>query len=141
ELTAQDDPLITAIDRLLTHADGRRHLGVLANVDTPADAARSHRFGARGIGLCRTEHMFLGDRRVLVERLILAADDEARAAALDALLPLQRDDFVEILAAMDGLPVVIRLIDPPLHEFLPGLEELTATVARAQALGQDPGRD
>ena len=136
-----DDPLVTAVDRLLGHADARRHLAVLANADTSADAARARRFGAHGIGLCRTEHMFLGDRRVLVERLILADSDEQRQAALDALLPLQRDDFEQILAAMDGLPVVIRLIDPPLHEFLPSLVELTARVATAKALGRDPGRD
>jgi pyruvate,orthophosphate dikinase len=85
--------------------------------------------------------MFLGDRRELVERLILADGDEERDAALAALLPLQRDDFTELFAAMDGLPVTIRLIDPPLHEFLPPLEELTATVARAEALGADPGHD
>src|SRR4051812_50111498 len=85
--------------------------------------------------------MFLGDRRVLVERLILATGDAEREAALAALLPLQRDDFAELFAAMDGLPVTVRLIDPPLHEFLPSLEELTARVARAEARGEDPGRD
>jgi pyruvate,orthophosphate dikinase len=138
---AVDDPLATAVDRLLAHADARRRLGVLANADTPPDAQRARRYAAAGIGLCRTEHMFLGDRRVLVERLILAETDEQRQAALDALLPLQRDDFEQILAAMDGLPVVIRLIDPPLHEFLPSLVELTATVATAKALGHDPGHD
>ncbi len=135
------DPLVAAVDRLLGHADARRRLGVLANADTPADAERARRLGATGIGLCRTEHMFLGDRRVFVERLILAETDEERQAALDALLPLQRGDFTRILAAMDGLPVVIRLIDPPLHEFLPGLTELTAKVAAARARGEDPGRD
>ncbi len=112
-----------------------------ANADTAADAARARRFGATGVGLCRTEHMFLGDRRVLVERLILAADDASRDAALAELLPLQRADFEDLFAAMDGLPVTVRLIDPPLHEFLPPLEELTARVARAEALGEDPGRD
>ena len=139
--TAMSDPLVHAVDRLLRHADARRRLGVLANADTPDDAARARRFGATGIGLCRTEHMFLGDRRILVERLILAETDEQRQAALDALLPPQREDFVHILEAMDGLPVVIRLIDPPLHEFLPSLEELTAKVARAEARGEDPGHD
>jgi pyruvate,orthophosphate dikinase len=141
EQTASADPLVAAVDRLLTHADARRRLGVWANADTGPDAARARRFGAAGIGLCRTEHMFLGERRELVERLILADSDAARQAALDALLPLQRADFVEILAAMDGQPVTVRLIDPPLHEFLPALEDLTARVARAEALGQDPGRD
>ena len=111
------------------------------NADTPEDSARARRFGAEGIGLCRTEHMFLGDRRELVERLILAATDDERQAALDALLPLQRDDFVGIFRAMDGLPVTVRLIDPPLHEFLPALEELAVKVAVAEATGEDPGRD
>ena len=141
ELPVDADPLVTAVGRLLRQADRVRRLDVHANADTAADAERARRFGATGIGLCRTEHMFLGDRRVLVERLILAETDEQRQAALDALLPLQRDDFEQILAAMDGLPVVIRLIDPPLHEFLPSLVELTATVATARALGRDPGRD
>jgi pyruvate,orthophosphate dikinase len=141
ELSPLEDPLVAAVDRLLRHADSRRRLGVMANADTPDDARRARRFGAAGIGLCRTEHMFLGERRVLVERLILAATDEDRQAALDALLPLQRNDFIEILRELDGLPVVVRLIDPPLHEFLPPLEELTATVAAAQARGADPGRD
>jgi pyruvate, orthophosphate dikinase len=136
-----DSPLVRAVDRLLGHADAVRRLGVRANADTAADAARALRFGAAGIGLCRTEHMFLGERRELVERLILAPDDTAREQALAALLPLQRTDFVALLAEMDGLPVVIRLLDPPLHEFLPPLEELTARVAAAQATGADPGRD
>ncbi|MEV4702870.1 pyruvate, phosphate dikinase [Actinoplanes sp. NPDC049316] len=141
ELTAAGDPLLSAVGRLMAHADQVRRLGVHANADTGPDAARARRFGATGVGLCRTEHMFLGERRELVERLILAEDDEAREAALAALLPLQRDDFVELFAEMDGLPVTVRLIDPPLHEFLPALEELTARVARAEALGEDPGRD
>jgi pyruvate,orthophosphate dikinase len=141
EQTAHGDPLLSAIERLMIHADHTARLGVHANADTAPDAARARRFGATGVGLCRTEHMFLGDRRVLVERLILAADDAEREEALDALLPLQRADFEELLAAMDGLPVTVRLIDPPLHEFLPSLEELTARVARAEALGEDPGRD
>ncbi|MFC0005208.1 pyruvate, phosphate dikinase [Micromonospora siamensis] len=141
ELAPQADPLVTAVHRLLGHADAVRRLGVRANADTPADAGRARRLGATGIGLCRTEHMFLGPRRELVERLILADGPEQVGAALDALLPLQREDFTGILAAMDGLPVTIRLIDPPLHEFLPPLAELTARVAGAQARGEDPGRD
>jgi pyruvate,orthophosphate dikinase len=141
DLTAYGDPLLAAVQRLMIHADHAARLGVHANADTAADAARARRFGAVGVGLCRTEHMFLGDRRVLVERLILADGDAERASALAELLPLQRADFVELLAAMDGLPVTVRLIDPPLHEFLPPLEELTARVARAEALGEDPGRD
>ncbi len=141
ELTPEADPLVAAVHRLMGHADARRRLGVHANADTAADAARARRFGATGIGLCRTEHMFLGERRELVERLILADGDTEREAALAALLPLQRADFAELFAAMDGLPVTVRLIDPPLHEFLPALEDLTARVARAEALGEDPGRD
>jgi len=117
------DPLVTAVDRLLRHADGRRRLGVRANADTPQDAARARRFGARGIGLCRTEHMFLGERRELVEALILADTDEDRDKALEALLPLQREDFEGIFQAMSALPVTVRLIDPPLHEFLPNYDE------------------
>ncbi|MCM4084856.1 pyruvate, phosphate dikinase [Paractinoplanes hotanensis] len=141
ELSAYGDPLLAAIERLMIHADHVATLGVHANADTGPDATRARRFGATGVGLCRTEHMFLGDRRVLVERLILAEDDAGREEALAALLPLQRADFEELFAAMDGLPVTVRLIDPPLHEFLPPLEELTARVARAEALGEDAGRD
>ncbi|OLE25697.1 MAG: pyruvate, phosphate dikinase [Actinobacteria bacterium 13_1_20CM_3_71_11] len=137
----KDDALVAAVDRLLSHADGRRRLGVRANADTPEDAARARRFGAAGIGLCRTEHMFLGERRELVEALILATGDAEREAALDALLPLQRKDFEGILSAMSGLPVTIRLIDPPLHEFLPSLEELSVKVAVAEERGERPGRN
>jgi pyruvate, orthophosphate dikinase len=140
-LAAGDDPLLAAVDRLLRHADARRRLHVHANADTGPDADRARRMGAQGIGLCRTEHMFLGERRPLVERLILADTDEERQSALDALLLLQRADFVEILTAMSGLPVTIRLIDPPLHEFLPSLEELAVRVARAEERGEDPGPD
>ncbi|MCB0895728.1 MAG: pyruvate, phosphate dikinase, partial [Nocardioidaceae bacterium] len=124
-----EDPVANSVARLLEHADGVRRLGVRANADTPEDARRARRFGAEGIGLCRTEHMFLGDRRHLVERLIVADDETERQAALEALEPLQRQDFVEILEAMDGLPVTVRLIDPPLHEFLPDLTDLEVRVA------------
>jgi pyruvate,orthophosphate dikinase len=123
------DELVEAVARIMEHADGARRLGVRANADTPADAARSRRFGAEGIGLCRTEHMFLGERRELVEHLIIAETEEAQEEALAALLPLQRQDFIEILEAMDGLPVTIRLIDPPLHEFLPDYTDLSVQVA------------
>jgi pyruvate,orthophosphate dikinase len=131
--------LVQAVDQIMRHADARRRLGVRANADTGEDCARARRFGAGGVGLTRTEHMFLGERRQLVERLILADSDAERQAALDALEPLQRGDFTEILDAMDGLPVTIRLIDPPLHEFLPDLTELSVKVALAgdQATGQD----
>ncbi len=129
--------LVVAVDALLTHADSVRRLGVEANADTPEDAVRARTLGGEGIGLCRTEHMFLGDRRVLVERLILAKDEAEQQAALDALMPLQRGDFIGILEAMDGLPVTIRLIDPPLHEFLPDFTELSVKVALAEARGDD----
>jgi pyruvate,orthophosphate dikinase len=128
-----DNVVVDAVDRLMKHADDRRRLGVRANADTPEDAARSLRFGAEGIGLCRTEHMFLGERRELVEHLILADTPEGVDKALNALLPMQRDDFVGILEAMDGLPVTIRLIDPPLHEFLPDYTELSMKVALAES--------
>jgi pyruvate,orthophosphate dikinase len=134
------DAVVAAVDRLVRRADEVRRLGVQANADTPDDAGRARRFGAEGIGLCRTEHMFLGDRRVLVERLVLASSDAERQTALDALLPLQRADFVEILRAMDGLPVTIRLIDPPLHEFLPRLEELIERVTRAEVAESPDGQ-
>ncbi len=125
------DELVSAVHRIMSHADARRRLGVRANSDTGEDSARAVRFGAQGIGLTRTEHMFLGERRQLVERLILAEDAAGREAALAELEPLQRGDFVEILAAMDGLPVTIRLLDPPLHEFLPDLTELSVKIALA----------
>jgi pyruvate,orthophosphate dikinase len=130
-LDPEADELVTAVDRVMKHADARRRLSVYANADTGDDCARARRFGAGGVGLVRTEHMFLGERRQLVERLILAEDDSERQAALDALEPLQRGDFVEIFKAMDGLPVTVRLIDPPLHEFLPDLTEISVRVALA----------
>ena len=110
---------------VLQWADELRTLGVRANADTPADARRAREFGAQGIGLCRTEHMFFGrDRQRKMIRVILARDDEDRAAALAQLLPLQQEDFEAIFAAMDGLPVTIRLLDPPLNEFLPELADI-----------------
>ncbi len=131
--------LVRAVDRVLRHADTRRRLAVRANADTAEDAARARKLGAQGIGLCRTEHMFLGDRRSLIERVILAQGRTERDAALSALLPLQRQDFIELLTAMDGLPVTIRLLDPPLHEFLPDRTELAVKVGVAKALGKvDP---
>ncbi|WP_084962525.1 pyruvate, phosphate dikinase [Thermoactinospora rubra] len=128
-----DDELVKAVDRIMRHADSARRLGVRANADTPEDAARARRFGAEGIGLCRTEHMFLGERRQLVEDLVLASTDEERQAALDALEPLQKNDFIGIFRAMGDLPVTIRLIDPPLHEFLPDIVDLSVKVARGEA--------
>jgi pyruvate,orthophosphate dikinase len=104
--SAGADELVKAVHRIMRIADGCRRMAVRANADTPEDAARARRFGAQGIGLCRTEHMFLGDRRPMVERLILADTDEERERVLAELLPLQRDDFAGIFEAMDGLPVV-----------------------------------
>jgi pyruvate,orthophosphate dikinase len=130
------DDLVKAVDRIMKHADGRRRMSVRANADTAEDAARARRFGAQGIGLCRTEHMFLGERRQLVEQLILADTDEEQERELAELLPLQRADFVELLEQMDGLPVTIRLLDPPLHEFLPDITELSVRVAVAEARGE-----
>ncbi|HEX3663700.1 MAG TPA: pyruvate, phosphate dikinase [Rhizomicrobium sp.] len=119
-------------DALMQWADEARHLKVRANADTPADAVTARRFGAEGIGLCRTEHMFFdADRIVAVRRMILADTPAERAAALATLLPMQRSDFAAIFRAMEGLPVTIRLLDPPLHEFLPHKEEEIAEVARA----------
>jgi pyruvate,orthophosphate dikinase len=126
---AIEDDLVSSVDKVMTQADEVRRLRVRANADTPEDAARARRFGAEGIGLCRTEHMFLGERRQLVENLIVAEDVAGQEDALATLLPMQRDDFRAILEAMDGLPVTIRLIDPPLHEFLPDYTELSVKVA------------
>ncbi|MET4079832.1 pyruvate, phosphate dikinase [Janibacter sp. UYMM211] len=137
---AEDDDtreLVAAVDRLLRHADARRRLRVRTNADTGEDAQRARDRGAEGIGLCRTEHQFLGERREYIERVILAEDDEARASVMAELLPLQRADFVELLTVMDGLPATIRLIDPPLHEFLPDLTELTVKVELAKARGEE----
>ncbi|GAA3438116.1 pyruvate, phosphate dikinase [Kutzneria kofuensis] len=135
------DDLVKAVHRLIGHADGVRRMAVRTNADTPEDAARARRFGAQGIGLCRTEHMFLGERRSLVERLILADTDEERERQLDELLPLQRQDFIELLEVMDGLPVTIRLLDPPLHEFLPDITELSVRVAVAESRGEQREND
>jgi pyruvate,orthophosphate dikinase len=136
KLAPDADPLVAAVHRLITQADVARRLGVRANADTPEDAQRARRFGGEGIGLCRTEHMFLGDRRKNVERLILANGVDEQQAALAELLPLQREDFIGIFDAMDGLPVTVRLIDPPLHEFLPDLTELSVKIAVAEAKGE-----
>ncbi len=161
--------LIQAVDKLLSHADSVRRLNVRANADTPEDSQRALDFGAEGIGLCRTEHMFLGDRRTLVEALILADTDEERDRQLAELLPLtehmflgerrplvervilseegsverqeafdaleklQKEDFLQMLEVMDGKAMTVRLIDPPLHEFLPSLSSLEVKVAVAKA--------
>ncbi|WP_245654236.1 pyruvate, phosphate dikinase [Streptomyces violens] len=127
------DELVKAVHRVMAYADRVRRLRVRANADNAEDAARARRFGAQGIGLCRTEHMFLGERREMVERLILADTGEEREAALSELLPLQKGDFVELFESMDGLPVTVRLLDPPLHEFLPDITELSVRVALAES--------
>jgi len=128
--------LVGAVERLMSHADSVRQLEVRANADNAHDAALARRLGARGIGLCRTEHMFLGERRPPIERVVLAESPAEREEALEALVPLQRADFTEILEAMDGLPVTVRLLDPPLHEFLPDRTELKVRVALAAERGQ-----
>ncbi|HEY5153835.1 MAG TPA: putative PEP-binding protein, partial [Acidimicrobiales bacterium] len=115
----------------------RGRIGVRANADNGPDAARAREYGAEGIGLCRTEHMFLGDKLPLAQRMILADTPDEEEAALAALLELQREDFAEILEAMDGLPVTVRLLDPPLHEFLPDIEELIAREARGELDADD----
>jgi pyruvate,orthophosphate dikinase len=121
---------------VLGWADELRKLGVKANADTPEDARKAREFGAEGIGLCRTEHMFMGhDRMSAVQEMILADTEEARKKALDVLLPMQEEDFYGILKAMRGYPVTIRLLDPPLHEFLPNIEELLRTLSDMRAKG------
>jgi pyruvate,orthophosphate dikinase len=116
---------------ILEWADDLRRLRVRANADTPEDAAKAREFGAEGIGLCRTEHMFMGeDRLPVVREMILAREEDERRSALDKLLPMQQGDFEGIFEAMAGLPVTIRLLDPPLHEFLPPLEEATSDAMR-----------
>jgi len=122
---------------LMGWADKARKLKVRANADTPADARAAVKFGAEGIGLCRTEHMFFDENRIrAVREMILAEDEKERRAALAKLLPMQRDDFVQLFRIMGELPVTIRLLDPPLHEFLPQTEDEIADVA--SAMGADP---
>ncbi len=130
------DPANPALGRILGWADRARRLAVRANADTPEDAALAREFGAEGIGLCRTEHMFQGEERLpVVRRMIMAADAAGRRAALDIIRPFQESDFEGIFRAMAGLPVTIRLLDPPLHEFLPDRIELVVAVEHARALG------
>ena len=132
-------------ETILGWADAIRRLRVRANADTPDDAAKAREFGAEGIGLCRTEHMFMApDRLPVVQEMILAGDERARRAALDRLLPVQQSDFEGIFEAMAGFPVTIRLLDPPLHEFLPSAEDATsdddAPPDRAAPRGQPDAR-
>lgn len=132
--------LVTAVDRILKHADSVRRLKVRTNADTAEDSKWARNLGAEGIGLCRTEHMFLGDRRVLIERVILADNSDERSAALEALLPMQQKDFEEIFEEMDSLPVTVRLLDPPLHEFLPDRTDLMVDVALGKERNEDVSR-
>jgi len=135
---ARDERLWKAFERLMSVADARRRLRVRANADTPDQSTNARERGAEGIGLCRTEHMFLGEERVLaVRKMIFAETVEEEQGAYDALLPLQRDDFVGIFTAMSGLPVTVRLLDPPLHEFLPDQVDLAVEVALGKAKGED----
>jgi pyruvate,orthophosphate dikinase len=130
-----NDPYLV---KLLSWADDARRLQVWANSDYPVDAERARKFGAQGIGLCRTEHMFFeAERLPHVQKMILAKDEATRQEALDTLLPFQREDFAGLFRVMDGLPVIIRLIDPPLHEFLPAHDELLREVVELQVSGKD----
>ncbi len=137
-VTLEDVPLVEAevnehFERVLGWADEVRRLGVRANADTPEDARKARELGAEGIGLCRTEHMFMAeDRQPKMRAMIMSDDEEGRRAALGELLPYQQEDFEGLFEAMKGLPVTIRLLDPPLHEFLPNLPELRARVERAR---------
>jgi pyruvate,orthophosphate dikinase len=129
-LPAEKSPLFQSFTKLLSWADGHRRLGIRTNADTPGDARTAVRFGAEGIGLCRTEHMFFEERRILaVREMILSESPELRRAALSKILPMQREDFVGIFREMGERPVTIRLLDPPLHEFLPNDERAIAGVA------------
>lgn len=131
-----DPELSVEFKHLLEWADQVRTLGVRANADTPEDAVKAREFGAEGIGLTRTEHMFMAqDRLPIVQEMILATTLEEREKALEKLLPMQQGDFYGILKAMEGLPVTIRLLDPPLHEFLPNAEELAVEITRLKLSG------
>jgi pyruvate,orthophosphate dikinase len=137
EMKAAQSDIFRRFNTLLTWADRFRRLGIRANADQPDQAAIAYGFGARGIGLCRTEHMFFGEGRIpIVQRMILADNEKDRRAALAELLPLQRGDFYGVFKAMRGSPVTIRTIDPPLHEFLPKREDLMVDLARMEATGQ-----
>jgi pyruvate, orthophosphate dikinase len=143
DITTDDVPLVEAhvdsrFETVLRWSDELRQIGVRANADTPEDAARAHQFGAEGIGLCRTEHMFMAaDRQPKMRAMIMADDEAGRRAALDELLPLQQSDFEGLFEAMAGWPVTIRLLDPPLHEFLPDAFDLHEQIVRAR-IDQSP---
>jgi len=129
------------LKKILQWADEIRTLGVRTNADNPADAGLARELGAEGIGLCRTEHMFLGEERIpVVREMIMAEDEKSRRKALKKLLPMQKEDFLGIFRSMEGLPVTIRLLDPPLHEFLPDKEELDAKLRELEASGDSSGK-
>jgi pyruvate,orthophosphate dikinase len=138
DTAAQQQPIWQAFEALMAHADEVRRMRVRANADTPDQARNARERGAEGIGLCRTEHMFLGEERVSsVRRMIFADTEEEEAEVFDELAPLQREDFLGIFRAMDGLPVTVRLLDPPLHEFLPDQVDLAVEVALGEERGED----
>ena len=137
ELKPKQSDVYRRFERLLSWADKYRRLGIRANADQPDQAEVAYAFGARGIGLCRTEHMFFGEGRLpIVQRMILADNEADRRKALDELLPMQRRDFYGVFKAMHGTPVTIRTIDPPLHEFLPKREDLMVDIARMEERGK-----
>jgi pyruvate,orthophosphate dikinase len=137
EMKPKASDLYQRFEKLLAWADQYRRLGIRANADQPDQAETAYAFGARGIGLCRTEHMFFGEGRIpIVQRMILADNEKDRRAALDELLPLQRGDFYGVFKAMHGEAVTIRTIDPPLHEFLPKREDLMVEIARMEEQGK-----
>jgi pyruvate,orthophosphate dikinase len=137
EMKADQSDIFKRFNLLLSWADRYRTLGIRANADQPDQAEIAYGFGARGIGLCRTEHMFFGEGRIpIVQKMILADNEKDRRAALDQLLPLQRGDFYGVFKAMHGTPVTIRTIDPPLHEFLPKREDLMVDIAKLEVTNQ-----
>jgi pyruvate,orthophosphate dikinase len=137
QLKENESPLYRRFNQILTWSDKYRRMGIRANADQPDQSELAYSFGARGIGLCRTEHMFFGEGRIpIVQRMILADNEKDRRKALGELLPLQRDDFYGVFKGMHGCPVTIRTIDPPLHEFLPKREELMVEIAVMEATGK-----
>jgi len=138
QVAMKDPQLSGEFESLLEWAEEFRTIGVRTNADTPEDAARARSFGAEGIGLCRTEHMFMAeDRMPIMQDMITAESLEERQEALDKLLPMQQNDFADIFKVMEGYPVIIRLLDPPLHEFLPAREDLLGEVVERSLEGRD----
>src|SRR4030095_10385003 len=142
QMKAAQSDIYRRFNQLLSWADKFRRLGIRANADQPDQSAIAYNFGARGIGLCRTEHMFFGEGRIpIVQRMILANNEKDRRAALAELLPMQRDDFYGVFKEMHGAPVTIRTIDPPLHEFLPKREDLMVQIARLEVAGDTSSKE